>query len=107
MGGSFCQFTGHGWRTAVDGFWDELEPKLRPMMSKVVASLKDAVKGRNEDAYVYLDSLAADSGVSEDVVFNIIQSELLDYRFNMKGARWYEGRPPLIHVPLDFGLPSL
>jgi len=34
------------------------------MMSKVAASLKNSVKGRKEDAYVYLDSLAADSGVT-------------------------------------------
>ena len=107
MGGSLCQLTGYGWRTAVDDFWDELEPKLGPMMSKVAASLKDFVKGRNEDAYVYLDSLAAGSGVPEDIVFNIIESEILDLRFNMKGARWHEGHAPLIHVPLDFGLAPL
>lgn len=80
---------------------------LREAMSKVAAALKDRVKGRKEDAFVYLDSIVAASGVPENLVFNIIESRLLDYRLKIKGAYWYQGRPPLLHVPLDFGLEPL
>ena len=107
IGGSLCKFTGNGWRAAIDLVWSANEPMLREAMSKVAAALKDHVKGRQEDAFVYLNSIATISGVPENLVFNIIESRLLDYRFNMMGAYWYQGRPPLIHIPLDFGLEPL
>ena len=105
--GSFCELTGDGWRAALELAWLKHGEILQQTLSKVAAALKDQVKGRHEDAVVSLDNIVTASGVPENLVFNIIESRLLDHWCNMKGACWYQGRPPLVHIPLEFGLEPL
>lgn len=107
MGNPACRLTGAGWRVALDMVWEDNKQVLQDALSKLAAALKDAVKGREEDAFVSLHSVASTCGLPENWVYNAIESRLLEHKFNMKGAYWYENRPPLIRVPLDFGLEPL
>ncbi|MGA2881297.1 MAG: hypothetical protein ABSG13_20300 [Bryobacteraceae bacterium] len=109
IGHPMCRFTGSGWLAAIDLVWDDVKTLFEARLATLAAALKGEVKGRDEDAYVYLDSLAATSGLPESWIFNTIEAGLLEHRFNRKGAHWYDRRSgsPLIHIPVDFGLDPL
>ncbi len=101
-----CQLTGLGWYNAVLVTDRISDPQFKAKLSQLTAALKDSVKGRNEDAYVYPDGIAYDAEVTEDFVFNAIESQLIDRHFNVQGAEW-EHRGKLIRVPLEFGIRPL
>ena len=75
-------------------------------LSQLTAAMKDAVKGRHEDAYLYPDQLAMAAGISEDFFINAIESRLIDRYFEIQGAEW-ERQWKLIRIPLEFGLRPL
>jgi hypothetical protein len=100
--------TGHGWYTAIQAVWDDNKEMLDEWLGTLMAKLKDTVKGRNENAYVYFDSFANETGLPIGFVYDAIESNLIEYQLSKKGAHWYEGRSGQeIEVPLDFGLSIL
>jgi len=101
-----CRLTGLGWYNALLVTDRLSNPQFEARLSKLIAALKDSVKGRHEDAYLYTDQLAAASGLSEDFIINTIESRLIDRHFNIKGAEW-EYQWKVIRIPLDFGLRPL
>ena len=97
-----CEFTGLGWYKALL-VTDRIEDaQFKDRLSKLTAAMKDKVKGRNEDAYLYTDQLASAAGVSEDFVINAIESRLIDHHFKIQGAEW-EHQWKLVRIPLEFG----
>ena len=96
--------TGAAWRVALESNWDQ---STQENLSRLAASLKQIVKGRQSDAFANPGEIASISGLPEGWVSNAVESRLLDYRFNMKGVKWYQGARSLIVIPLNFGLPSL
>ncbi|MBI3694019.1 MAG: hypothetical protein HY238_04145 [Acidobacteria bacterium] len=103
--------TGNGWLEGLRITKRLDAPAFRQKMSQLAASLKRHVDvdGRREDAFVYLDSLAGETSLSQDFIFNAIESRLLDHEFNMRGAYWESHHKPgtLIRVPLNFGMEPL
>jgi hypothetical protein len=83
-----------------------LDPDLKAKLSKLTATMKDAVKGRHEDAYFYVHELAGASGLPENFIINVVESRIIDRCFNMRGAEW-EDYLKSVRVPLEFGLPPL
>jgi hypothetical protein len=96
-----------GWCVALDLVW-EANPILEKSLSKLVAVLKDNVKGRHEDAFVSLTSVVVETQLPENWVLNAMDGNLIEHRFKIKGAQWashvYKGA---IRIPLDFGLKPL
>ncbi|HTR39866.1 MAG TPA: hypothetical protein VMH80_28530 [Bryobacteraceae bacterium] len=109
IGHPMCQFTGDGWLAAIELAPKHVKALNEERLSRLAAALKDEVKGRDEDGYVYLNSLAASSELPENWIYNAIEARLLEHWFNRKGANWYgpRGGSPLIHIPVDFGLEPL
>jgi hypothetical protein len=101
-----CRFTGLGWYNSLVVTDRLSDSQFKTRLSKLTAVLKDAVKGRHEDAYLYIGQLASASGISEDFIINAIESRLIDRHFSIQGAEW-EHQWQLIRVPLDFGLRPL
>lgn len=101
-----CQFTALGWYNALLVTDRLSDPQFQSRLSQLTAAMKDEVKGRHEDAYLYTDQLASASGVSEDFVINAIESQLIDHQFNIQGAKW-EYQWKMIRIPLEFGLRPL
>lgn len=96
--------TGSGWRKALDINWDIYRDGVEERLAVLAAALKAKVKGRHETGYLYPDEVATQTGLPRGWVCNAIEAKLLDYKFNMKGAKWYEGRSgSLIVVPTTFG----
>ncbi len=101
-----CQFTGLGWYNAMLVTDRLSNPQFREALSKLTAAMKDEVKGRQGDAYLYTDQLASAAGVSVDLVINAIESQLIDRQFKIQGAKW-QHQWKSIRIPLEFGLRPL
>lgn len=102
------RLTGPGWYGALEASGQLSTPDSVQRMSKLAAALKDSVKGRKDDAFVFPDSLSSESGLPETWIFNAIESDLLGRRFDMKSADWQpQSRKTLIRVPIDFGMEHL
>jgi hypothetical protein len=70
-------------------------------MSKLAAILKDQVTGRREERYLHVSQAARITGLPEDLIYNMLESKLLDHCFNMNGATLQADGT--IVVPIDFG----
>lgn len=101
----YYQLTVGGWRAGVQLLgWDK-GPELNGKLSKLAALLKDQVKGRHEEAYIDLYHASQQSGLTEDLICNIIEGNLLEHSFNMTGARLDTDNT--IVIPIDFGMEPL
>ena len=78
--------------------------KLNVMTGGLCAALKDRVKGRQDEAFVQVAQLAADSGLPEAFIRNAVESDLIREKFGTKGARWASGSLNFIVVPVGFGM---
>lgn len=106
LGHPQCQLTGLGWYNAIVITDRIATPAFKERLSKLTAAMKDQVKGRHEDAFLYTDQMASVAGVPEDFVVNAVESRLIDQHFKIQGARW-EHQWKLIRIPLEFGLRPL
>jgi len=101
----FCKLTPEGWRVAIDLVWNA-DPMFQDRLAKIAAALKARVKGRDTDALVSVESLAAETSIPANWILNAINSRLLEYRFRKRGAYWVGNSPNMtILVPVNFGLP--
>lgn len=101
-----CTLTGSGWREAIRATGRLDDGGFADGLSRLSATLKGYVKGRSDDSYAKTRSVATDSSVTAEFVFNVIESRLLDHHFKIYGAEWSD-RPHVIRVPLNFGLRRL
>ena len=108
LAGVDYRFTGDGWYVAMQTTGRAANQSFVGSLSKISAALKDSVKGRQEDGFVYADSLATECNLSIDLVYNIIESGAIEKEFGGVGATWADRqRGRLIRVPLDFGMKPL
>jgi hypothetical protein len=97
--------TGAGWLRALRHTGKTKDPVFQRDVGKLFATLKKQVKGRERDGMVTLAAAAQESGLSESWIFNAIESNLLEYEFQKKGAKWCQGfEGTMIFVPVTFGL---
>jgi hypothetical protein len=99
------QITARGWLAGARYLgWTEKQ-QFRANMSRLSATLKDQLEGRDDDALVDIYQLQRESGLSTGFIYNAIKSRLLDEEFGIKGA-WFapddENENCLI-VPLNYG----
>jgi len=101
----YYQLTVGGWRAGVQLLgWDK-GSELQGKLSKLAALLKDQVKGRHEEAYIDLYHAAQQSGLTEDLICNIIEGHLFEHSFKTKGATMDTDNT--IVIPIDFGMVPL
>jgi len=101
-----CRLTGLGWYEAVLVTRRVDSPQFKTQLCRLTAAMKDQVKGRHQDAYMDSHELASVAGVSEDFIFNAIESRLIDKHYKVHGAEW-EHRGQSIRIPLEFGVRPL
>ena len=72
-------------------------------------ALKDKIKGRQFEAAVHVEELAAESGLPAAFVRNAIDSDLIAELFGIKGAAWasFEDRAKFVSIPVDLGMEPL
>jgi hypothetical protein len=99
------RLTGLGWYAGVKASGLADNPEFKRQMRKLAATLKSYVKGRHEPELVTLGDVERDSGLSQEFIYNAIESQLLDREFNKKGADWTQQSDPkiVIRVPVNFG----
>ncbi len=97
--------TGRGWYTGMKVSGKTSDPSFAQQMSKLSATLKNYVRGRQDEKLVTVFNVAQDASLPFGFVYNAIESRLLDQEFNMKGAEWTIQRDPklVIRVPPNFG----
>lgn len=100
------QFTGRGWRVALEITGELESPELKANLGKLSQTLKDEVKGRQDPGFLSLDQIAERSGLGADWIFNALDGELIQHCFHQVGAEW-EHRGKFVRVPIDFGLPPI
>jgi hypothetical protein len=103
------QLTGFGWLKGVQLLGLPEAPEFKRKMSQLAAALKGQVKGRQQEALVDVWAVAKESGVSEDFVWNAIESRLLDSCFRIKGAAFdpCDQNRNYVIIPIDFGMEPL
>jgi hypothetical protein len=99
------QLTGRGWLAGIRSLKYPDDPQFREKMSKLSATLKKQLQGRQEDALVDIYALERESGVSTGFIYNAIKSRLLDEEFRIKGASFAPDDHNENHViiPLNYG----
>jgi hypothetical protein len=109
IGAAQFRLTGPGWCSALEVTGRRSAPDVVQRVAKLAAALKASVKGRREDAFVSVDALASQSGISGDWVFNAIESDILARWCHMKSASWepHSIHGTLVRVPLGFGMDCL
>jgi hypothetical protein len=103
------QLTGRGWLKGVKLLDLPETPEFNQKMSQLAATLKSRVKGRQQEALVDVWTVAKESGVTVDFVWNAIESKLLDNCFSMKGASFNpnDQNRHYVIIPIDFGMEPL
>ncbi len=97
------RFTGLGWLQAVKLAGRLDDDLLSTKAGRLFATMKSYVKGRQKPCVAKLAQLAQESGVPEGLVFNIIESNILEEHLKRRGARWQD-RGRLIFIPVDFSV---
>jgi hypothetical protein len=103
------QITGSGWLAGVQLLDLPNTPDFQRKMSRLAATLKKQIKGRQEEALMDVWALANESGLTEEFIWNAIESRLLDTCFNLKGAAFdpYDQNRNYVIIPIDFGMEPL
>jgi|SRR5579872_138387 len=101
--------TGHGWLTGLELLGRKTDKDFRERVGRLFKTFKDEVKGRHEDAFIFIEDAATRSGLPTGLIANVIESKMCEYWFGMHGAHWesYKGRGCGIIIPLNFGLELL
>lgn len=108
-GHDMYQLTGYGWLKGVQLQELPETPEFSQKMSRLAATLKDRVKGRQQEVLVDIWAVAKESGLPEDFVWNAIENKLLDRCFQIKGAEFdqYDQNRNYVIIPIDFGMEPL
>ena len=99
---NYYHLTPAGWLQAlrVSGRFNAAQ--LSEQAGRVMARLKDCVKGRHDPDMVDVETIARAANVPAGWVINAVDSHLLLHLFKRKDADW-ELRPIVVLVPIDFG----
>jgi hypothetical protein len=96
--------TGAGYLKALAVTGITAQEDFKSQLGRLAATLKQHVKGRHQSAFLSVDSIQQESGLSQGFIYNCIESNALEVCFNTRGARWANGFPgKLIAVQTTFG----
>lgn len=99
------RLTGVGWIEAIVSAGTFGSAPQDEELGRLAACFKMTVKERNTDAQVDLKTVSSEAGLPEGWVFNVVESNLLETRFQRRGVYWHEQhRGRVIIVPSTFGL---
>lgn len=102
--GPYFQLTGAGWLKALDVKGRLDDSALRVPVGRIMATLKAYIPGRHEKAYAVASTVAQQAGVSEDFLFNVIESRFIEVVLDRHGASWENPRMKnVLVIPVDFG----
>lgn len=100
--------TAYGYRHALELAGMDQVPQMREKLGLICKCLKDKMKGRHQSINVEVATIAAETGFDPGFLYNVIEAKLIDHWFNQQGPRWVSPfAGVIIHVPEDFGLPTL
>lgn len=104
FGSTRYRLTGAGWIEGLRRTGIIEKPAFRQMVARLSAILKGYVKRRKSEWVVDPKTVARDTRLPEDWIFNAIESHLVAQIFHRRDASWWEGeKGRLISVPRDFG----
>lgn len=105
-GGSRYRLTAHGWLVALEAAGMRQSHVFIGKVGRILAELKRHIKPRKESAVVTVSEIAKDSGETEGLVFNVIDSRASSiFNSGKAGAKWVENeRGVLIEIPVNFGI---
>jgi hypothetical protein len=104
IGHTHRYLTGFGWLKGLEATGQIETPELKEKVGRLMRALKRVVKGRQGLGHAYPDAISKEAQVSEDFVYNVIESGLIERLFRRTGATWeskYKGK--LIRIPETFG----
>jgi hypothetical protein len=96
--------TGAGYLKALTVAGITEQDGFKSNLGLLAATLKRHVKGRHEPAFVSVESVQQECGLSQGFIFNAVESNALEVCFNKRGAHWAKGfSGKLIAVQTTFG----
>ena len=100
-----CRLTGAGWRAAIVCATNLKAVDLAGRLGRLAAYFKSRIKGRKATTQVDLKTAGRESGFSEEWIFNVVESNILEIQFGRRGVHWHtQHRGRVIVVPESFGL---
>jgi len=96
--------TGRGWLRALQESRATQDKTFRRTVSNLIEAIKKHFKGGHVGRMVSPQTLAQESGIPENWIYNAVESNLIEGEFQKRGIVWangFEGK--LIHVPAAFG----
>jgi hypothetical protein len=96
--------TGKGWLRALQESGATREKAFRRKCNDLIAAIQKHVKGGSGARMISPHTLARVCDVSEDWIYNAVESNLIEAEFERHGIVWangFEGK--MIHVPIGFG----
>jgi hypothetical protein len=103
---SHYQLTGYGWLGAITVTGEIETPEFKEKLGRLSSALKAKVKGRGADALTNEQGLAAETGLPEGWIYNVVESEIWKYHLNRVGPKMDDSKT-CIWVPIDFGMEPL
>lgn len=100
------ELTGLGWRRALEVSGELQRPEFKERLGKLCAAFKDTLKGRQSQTSVILREFAKQIGIPWQFIFNVVDSQMIEYCFKQRGVAW-ETRAAVIRIPIDVGLDLL
>lgn len=100
------QLTGHGWLKALK-LKGELEtPEFQERLGRLNATLEGFVKGRREEGIEQVHVVAAKAEVSEEWLYNILESRIWQRELKRIGAEFDDSQTMVI-IPIRFDMEPL
>ena len=81
------------------------DQQYRENLGRLCKVLKDSLKGRSDFSLIPFQELVAESGVSTEFAYNVLDADLIRHVLGRIGAEW-DGEH-LVKVPNEFGLPPI
>jgi hypothetical protein len=102
----YYTMTPHGWLTGMKLLGKKTDVQFAEQVGRIAAALKDSVKGRTREAFLFTDAVAKEGEVAKGLVCNVVDSKLFERWHQRKGADWesFRSRGQVIRVPTTFGL---
>jgi hypothetical protein len=93
--------TVEGWTEGMLLLERHEQPPFAAKLHKLMGTLKDQLKGGDEVAHLHLTKAAAKSGVSQELIRNILEGQLIEKALGRIGAK--VDTDEVIAIPRRFG----
>jgi hypothetical protein len=106
LGSQHYSLTGRGWLRALEESGAPRDKTFLRAAEKLLTSIKKHVKGgQGSVRMVTLQTLAQNSGLPENWIYNVVESNLIEAHFNRHGPTWVHGfEGTAVHVPIRVGM---